>query len=204
MSSALFESVCPRWRGSIHGRSERILSRASVAGRFTLLNQPSETALCLTSPAHQVIKASTTSSTPQSCHCVPEFDRLSFHRSPCGVRYLSVFADTGGYRRALRPADTRVLPLMYLSACTRPLRGRVHPRHGRPRTSVPRRPLAREACIQDGLSPARKPCIQPSLSSARKACIQPGPSAREACIEGAFSARKPCIHPALPSTSPHA
>jgi hypothetical protein len=40
MSSVLFGWVRPRWRGSIHGRSEHALQQAPVAGRFTLQNQP--------------------------------------------------------------------------------------------------------------------------------------------------------------------
>jgi hypothetical protein len=46
MSSALFGSVCPRWRGSIQSPSEHTLQRAFVAGRFTLPNQPPEGGDC--------------------------------------------------------------------------------------------------------------------------------------------------------------
>ena len=68
--------------------------------------------------------------------------------------------------------DTPVSLHMYLSACTRPRSGRVHPRPGvRTRQVTGRsRLLARQPCMQDGFS-ARTPCI-PNASSARRACIE--------------------------------
>ena len=299
MSSALFGSVCPHWRGSIHGRSERILPRASVAGRFTLLNQPPVGGDCFNSPAHKpsglppqappliaafAYRSSTASVSTEFSLALGRRMRLPACCAPCGCvlcaptgyqgvrsrvhrggggggpgalfarrapqhrpgaqtgavaatctcplahvtrtgieketqrhgshvyvlepyvpqRGIRVFANArpAGLTRQL--ADIPVLPLlclpvpfrvptsapftpMCLSACTRPpvpfrvLRGRVHPRHGLPPTSVPRRSLARRACIQPGFSSARNACIRPGLS-ARKPCIPPACRAREACI----------------------
>jgi hypothetical protein len=74
--------------------------------------------------------------------------------------------------RPRRLADIAVLPSMYLSACTRRLRGRVHPRPG-----LPARPVTRRSRFS-----ARKACIQHGLSSAPNRCIQDGFSAPAGCM----------------------
>ncbi len=131
---------------------------------------------------------------------------------------VAMFADmcpeiSARYLTGAKPAE----PHMCLSACTRPPRGRVHPRPVTPTRHVTERsrpsarevciqtsPSAREACIQGGLSATRTPCIQTTLS-ARRACIQSGfrspRTPRSAplgvCIQPSPSAREACIQPSL-------
>jgi hypothetical protein len=88
-----------------------------------------------------------------------------------------------------------------MSASTRTLSVRVHPRHAFSSTSASGSPLARNACIEDGLS-ARKACIRDSLS-APNGCIQDSSPAREACIQdGLFSAPAGCLPSATFTPSP--
>jgi len=83
---------------------------------------------------------------------------------------------------------------MCLSACTRPLRGRVHPQDGRSLTSAPTRLPARDACIQSGFLAAREACISRQLvrlARARSAgaCIPTHRRLAGECISAGASAR---------------
>jgi len=134
MSSALFGLTCPSVPGSVQSASERTLQQASVVGRFTRLSQPPPGGALPQKPGSPAFKASTTNSTPHRYLCAPEPEPVPFHRSPRGVLYLPapfrVFANARLGHCSCLLSDKRLSPHMYLSACTRPLRGRVHPHTG--------------------------------------------------------------------------
>jgi hypothetical protein len=84
--------------------------------------------------------------------CAPPA-RVSFRSASM---YMSVSADARLQTRARPLADMRLSPRMYLSASTRPLRGRVHPN-----TAVTPTTCTPSACIPDSVKRTPPACIQP-------------------------------------------
>ena len=118
--------------------------------------------------------------------CAPparvSFRSASMYLSACALQG----ADAGLWHCSRPLADPRQFSGMYLSASTRPPRGRVHLNTGaHPDTGVTSTTCTPTACIPDSFTSTPPACIPNSVhsfTSTPPACIPNRPSAREACI----------------------